>query len=105
MALRKIAFYFSGPPVPNRRRHSPHHEDAQVPLPHAPHHRAVQPAQVPRQTARPQETNRVSHRQGLHGERQRQSQPIQLRGIDAQLLIQAAAGNADQTTLLVADPA
>jgi len=70
-----------GPAVPDRRGHRQDHEDAKVADAQPPHHRTLQPAQVPGQAAGSQEANRVPHRPRLHGARQGQPEPVQLRRV------------------------
>ena len=61
------------------RGHCPDHENAQVIDSQSSDHRALQSAQVPGQTSRSKETNRVAHWPGLHGTGQGEPEPVQLR--------------------------
>ena len=71
-----------GSPVPDRRGHRSDHENAKIADAQPPDHRTLQPAQVPGEAARSQETNRIAHRQRLYGKGQGQPQPVQLRCVN-----------------------
>eukprot|EP01139_Manchomonas_bermudensis_P011356 Amastigsp_a342658_19.p2 type:complete len:415 gc:universal Amastigsp_a342658_19:1067-2311(+) len=73
----------AGPPVPDRRRHCPSHENSLAAHPPGAPPGGLPAAQVPRQERRSQETHRVAHRQRVSRARRRRRSDVRLPRVSA----------------------